>query len=53
MFVGAVIAFQRPFFLLIPAAMVPLQVVRARREARALEAKFGNAYREYRQGTWF
>ena len=53
MFTGAVIAFQRPAFLLLPAALVPLQVVRARREARALEAKFGNAYREYRSRTWF
>ena len=53
MFVGAGIAFQRPVLLLIPAALVPLQVIRARREARALEAKFGDAYREYRQGTWF
>ncbi|MBZ5722681.1 MAG: isoprenylcysteine carboxylmethyltransferase family protein [Acidobacteriia bacterium] len=53
MILGAVIAFQRPIFLLIPAALVPLQIVRARREARALEAKFGTAYQEYREGTWF
>jgi protein-S-isoprenylcysteine O-methyltransferase Ste14 len=53
MFAGAIIAFQRPAFLFIPAALAPLQVIRAHREARALEAKFGNAYREYRQRTWF
>lgn len=29
-----------------------MQTVRARREARVLEAKFGDAYREYRKRTW-
>jgi len=29
------------------------QTVRARREARVLEATFGDAYREYRRTTWF
>jgi protein-S-isoprenylcysteine O-methyltransferase Ste14 len=53
MILGAVIAFQKPDFLLIPAALAPLQVIRARREAGALEAKFGDTYREYRRGTWF
>jgi protein-S-isoprenylcysteine O-methyltransferase Ste14 len=32
---------------------IPLQIVRARREAHVLEAKFGEAYREYRRQTWF
>lgn len=29
------------------------QTVRARKEARVLEAAFGEAYREYRRKTWF
>ena len=37
--------------LLVP--MIPMQVWRARREARVLEEKFGEEYREYRRRTWF
>jgi protein-S-isoprenylcysteine O-methyltransferase Ste14 len=33
--------------------VIPMQIIRARREARVLEAKFGDAYREYRKRTWF
>jgi protein-S-isoprenylcysteine O-methyltransferase Ste14 len=42
-----------PYFLLILLVIVPLQVKRSRAEARVLEAKFGEAYREYRKKTWF
>ena len=37
------------FFLIV----VPMQVARARAEARVLEAKFGDQYRAYRAQTWF
>jgi protein-S-isoprenylcysteine O-methyltransferase Ste14 len=30
-----------------------IQIVRARHEAKVLEEKFGDLYREYRDGTWF
>jgi protein-S-isoprenylcysteine O-methyltransferase Ste14 len=53
MILGAVIAYQRPVLLAIPAALVVIQVTRAHREARVLEAAFGDAYREYRKRTWF
>lgn len=53
MILGAVIAYQRPFFLLIPVVVIVLQIKRARREACVLEEKFGDAYRSYRSGTWF
>jgi len=33
--------------------LIPMQIIRARREAAVLEAKFGDAYREYRKRTWF
>lgn len=51
--VGVVIAVQRPIAWLIPAVLVPVQITRARREAKVLEATFGDAYREYRGKTWF
>jgi protein-S-isoprenylcysteine O-methyltransferase Ste14 len=38
---------------LLPLVVVPMQIIRARREARVLEATFGDAYREYRRHTWF
>jgi len=42
-----------PLGLLLPAAVVPMQIFRARKEAKVLEEKFGDAYREYRSKTWF
>ena len=33
--------------------LIPVQVWRAKREARVLEEKFGDEYRRYRAGTWF
>jgi protein-S-isoprenylcysteine O-methyltransferase Ste14 len=50
---GFILALQKPILLVILAVVIPLQVVRARKEARVLEAKFGDAYREYRKKTWF
>jgi protein-S-isoprenylcysteine O-methyltransferase Ste14 len=34
-------------------AIVVIQTVRARKEARVLESKFGDDYRSYRSRTWF
>lgn len=50
---GAIIFAGQPWFLLCFAVLIPLQVVRSRKEAAVLEAKFGDAYREYKQKTWF
>jgi protein-S-isoprenylcysteine O-methyltransferase Ste14 len=53
-FIAAVIVFiGRPLWLLIFLILVPMQVMRIRAERRVLEAKFGDAYREYRKRTWF
>ncbi len=42
------------WWLLLPLVIViPMQIVRARREAAILEATFGDDYRRYRQQTWF
>ena len=38
--------------LLLSLVTIPLQVRRARREARVLEDAFGPAYRAYRERTW-
>ena len=43
----------RPWWLLIFAVLIPLQVVRSRKEARVLTEKFGAAYLDYKQKTWF
>jgi len=51
--VGIVIVLERWLLLLPIAALVPLQVVRARREARVLAAAFGEEYARYKAGTWF
>ncbi len=34
-------------------AIIPMQIIRARKEASVLEAQFGDEYRAYRQRTWF
>jgi protein-S-isoprenylcysteine O-methyltransferase Ste14 len=40
-----------PMLLLI--VVVPVQIVRARREAKVLRAAFGEEYERYRARTWF
>jgi protein-S-isoprenylcysteine O-methyltransferase Ste14 len=50
---GLVLVIGKPFWLLILLLLLPMQVVRARRESRVLEEKFGAEYREYRRMTWF
>jgi len=50
---GLILALGRPVWLLIFLIVIPLQIWRARAEARVLEAKFGDEYRKYRAGTWF
>jgi len=39
--------------MLVFAFIIPMQVMRARAEARVLEARFGDEYRNYRAQTWF
>ena len=50
---GIIIWTGRPWLLLIFALMIPLQVVRSRKEERVLTEKFGAAYLDYKQKTWF
>jgi protein-S-isoprenylcysteine O-methyltransferase Ste14 len=50
---GIIIWMGRPWLLLIFAVLIPLQVVRSRKEERVLTEKFGAAYLDYKQKTWF
>jgi protein-S-isoprenylcysteine O-methyltransferase Ste14 len=52
-FAGMGLIVRQPLFWLLLVILVPMQIIRAKREARVLEAKFGEAYRRYREGTWF
>ena len=51
--VGFLLLLARPLWLLIFVLVVPLQIWRAGKEAKVLEAAFGEEYRRYRAGTWF
>lgn len=51
--IGVAIMLWKPYLLLLVVAVIPMQILRARQEARVLEAKFGDEYRRYRQRTWF
>ena len=53
MIMGMILILGRPEGWLVLAAAILGQTIRARREARVLEAAFGDAYREYRRKTWF
>ena len=50
---GVALILWKPALLLIMLVLVPVQVLRARREAAVLEVKFGGEYRAYRKRTWF
>jgi protein-S-isoprenylcysteine O-methyltransferase Ste14 len=50
---GVVLALQKPLLYIIFIILIPIQIVRAHKEAKVLEEKFGDEYREYRKKTWF
>lgn len=50
---GIFIFLHRPWWLLIWVVLIPIQVLRVRKEEQVLEAKFGDAYREYKRRSWF
>lgn len=53
MIAGVIVFAGKPVLFLGLAALIAMQITRSRKESRALEAKFGDAYREYRKKTWF
>lgn len=50
---GVALYLRIPWLLLALLPVIPLQIVRARREGQVLESKFGEEYRAYRGKTWF
>ena len=50
---GALLALQVWPVLAAWLALLPLELLRARRESRLLRATFGERYERYRKGTWF
>ena len=50
---GAFLMLRQHYLWILLLVVIPIQIIRARREARVLEAAFGDAYREYRSRTWF
>src|SRR5207245_225910 len=50
---GVILILHKPLLWILLAIIIPMQIVRARKEAKVLEAKFGNEYREYQRRTWF
>lgn len=53
MIVGIAVFIGHPIFLLILVVLVPLQIWRSGKEAKVLEEKFGEEYRQYKRKTWF
>src|ERR1700683_768741 len=51
--IGLILIIRRLELLAILLVLIPVQIVRARREAAVVEARFGDAYRDYRRRTWF
>jgi protein-S-isoprenylcysteine O-methyltransferase Ste14 len=51
--VGFVLYLNKPYLFLLFLILIPMQVLRARAEGRALEARFGEQYRQYKAATWF
>jgi protein-S-isoprenylcysteine O-methyltransferase Ste14 len=53
MLIGLMLVLQKPALWIVLVVVAIGQTVRARQEARVLEAAFGEQYREYRRKTWF
>lgn len=50
---GLILVLQRPELWILLVVLVIAQTIRAKKEARVLEAAFGEEYRAYRRKTWF
>jgi protein-S-isoprenylcysteine O-methyltransferase Ste14 len=53
MIAGVILLLDKPWFLLVFFFLIPMQVIRGRKEAKVLEEHFGAEYQEYKRKTWF
>jgi protein-S-isoprenylcysteine O-methyltransferase Ste14 len=51
--VGIAIVLGNWLLLLLLVALVPMQIIRARKEEQVLHEAFGEEYERYKAGTWF
>jgi protein-S-isoprenylcysteine O-methyltransferase Ste14 len=51
--IGLFLFVGNPHLFLFLVVLIPLQLFRARAEARILEQHFGDQYRQYKASTWF
>jgi protein-S-isoprenylcysteine O-methyltransferase Ste14 len=51
--VGLALFLNRLPFLWLLVVLIPMQILRARKESEILEAHFGDSYRQYKSTTWF
>ena len=51
--VGLALFMNQSKFLWLLVVLIPMQILRARKESEVLEAHFGDAYRQYKSTTWF
>jgi len=50
---GVILMLQRPQLWILLVLLIPVQILRARKESAVLESKFGASYHQYRRKTWF
>jgi protein-S-isoprenylcysteine O-methyltransferase Ste14 len=51
--VGLLLFLNKPWYCLFFVVVVPVQLVRIRRERKVLSETFGERYEQYRRQTWF
>lgn len=50
---GVILYSGKMLYLLVFVVLVPMQLIRMKKEQAVLEGKFGDAYRTYKKSTWF
>lgn len=50
---GVIVWTGKFWFLLVFCVLIPMQVIRSRKESKVLAEKFGAEYEEYKRKTWF
>lgn len=50
---GIILVLNKPWYLLAFVVVIPVQILRMRREEKVLTEAFGETYLEYKERTWF